>query len=127
MTVNNEGDVWIHSHGNQQVQFAPGLAPSPGSSLASITYDCLYFRHRGSRSRITTDHRSIRTRGRSSFARDATFRVHLGRWFSGYYAFESENMPGYFIRHSSSKLYLYRETDDDRFRNDASYRMIKIN
>ncbi|GGL17601.1 AbfB domain-containing protein [Deinococcus radiotolerans] len=52
---------------------------------------------------------------------DATWVLRTGLADSNCYSFESVNYPGYFLRHTNFKLYLWKNDATQAFNNDATF------
>lgn len=58
------------------------------------------------------------------FDKDATFFAVKDKYFDGFYALESSNHPGQFIRHENAVLKINKEDNSELFKNDASFQVM---
>ena len=88
-------------------------------SFQSSNYPTYYIRHQYSLFRID------KIRANDKLGRnDATFRQVPG--LAGRCAsFESRNYPGHFLRHQNFRLKLARQTDDQLFKEDATFCLVR--
>ena len=98
----------------------PGLCGSPGTiSIQSASNPNRYLRHRRL---VLYEDPFVNT---DLYKKEACFFHWKDKWFPGYDAFESFNLPGRFIRHQHWFLQLHTYQSASVFEMNASFRILK--
>ena len=96
---------------------SPGLWGAGSVSFQSTTRPGRYLRHRDGRVWVEEGDTTS-----ALFQRECSWFARQDHFFTGFMAFESVHMPGFFIRHNSRRLEL-TEIASNKDRNDASFAM----
>jgi hypothetical protein len=92
------------------------------TTLESLNYPGYFVRHQDYRGKINPFNPSQR----NLFIRDASFKQVAGLSAPSdpsLVSFESENYPGYYLRHRNYEIWLDKNNNTDLFRKDASFKV----